>query len=48
MGQEVITIQKQKIVYKDEELGLIGLAGTVPGKKGTWIQVTKPTTLVRA
>lgn len=48
MGQETITIQKQKVVFKDDELGLIGLAGTVPGKKGTWVKVTKPTTLVRA
>lgn len=41
MGQETITIQGQQIVYKDEELGLIGLIGSVPGKKGTWVRVSK-------
>ena len=41
MGQENITIQSQKIVYKDEEQGVIGLLGSVPGKKGTWVRVFK-------
>jgi len=41
MGQETITIQSQKIVYKDEEQGVIGLLGSVPGKKGTWVNVFK-------
>lgn len=41
MGQENITIQSQKIVYKDEEAGIIGLLGSVPGKKGTWVKVMR-------
>lgn len=41
MGQENITIQSQKIIYKDEELGIVGLIGSVPGKKGTWVSLTK-------
>lgn len=41
MGHENITIQGQKIVYKDEALGLIGLLGSVPGKQGTWVRITK-------
>lgn len=42
MGQDNITIQQQEVVFKDEELNLIGISGTVPGKKGTWVQITKP------
>lgn len=41
MGQDTITIQGQKVVFKDDELGVIGLLGSVPGKKGTWVRVTK-------
>jgi len=41
MGQETITIQGQQVVYKDEELGLIGVLGSVPGKTGTWVRVSK-------
>ncbi len=41
MGQDTITIESQKIVFKDEEQGVIGLLGSVPGKKGTWVNVFK-------
>ncbi len=41
MGQENITIQSQKIAFKDEELNVVGLFGTVPGKSGTWVKVMK-------
>lgn len=41
MGQEFITIQNQKIVYKDNDLSVIGILGSVPGKKGTWVRVCK-------
>jgi large subunit ribosomal protein L3 len=41
MGHENVTVQSQKIVYKDEESGIIGLLGSVPGKKGTWVKVVR-------
>jgi len=41
MGQENVTIISQKIVYKDEEQGVIGIVGSVPGKKGTWVRIMK-------
>ena len=41
LGQNLTTIQSQKILYKDEELGLIGIAGTVPGKTGVWVKLSK-------
>jgi large subunit ribosomal protein L3 len=41
MGSEYVTIQNQKIIYKDEELGLIGVIGAVPGKSGSWTRIMK-------
>ncbi len=41
MGQEFVTIQNQKVVYKDNDLSVIGILGSVPGKKGTWVRVCK-------
>jgi large subunit ribosomal protein L3 len=41
LGCDVITIQSQKIVKIDNELGLIAIYGTVPGKSGVWVRVSK-------
>lgn len=41
MGQEFVTIQNQKVLYKDEELGIIGIYGAVPGRKGTWVNIMR-------
>lgn len=41
MGQELVTVQNQKVVYIDNEQGLLGICGTIPGKKGTLVRVCK-------
>lgn len=41
LGNDLTKVQNQKVVYKDEELGVIGIAGSVPGKKGAWVRITK-------
>lgn len=39
MGTETVTIQNIKIVQVDQELGLIVVAGSVPGKKGSYVYI---------
>lgn len=41
LGDEKVTVQSQRVVYIDDDLGLLGIAGTVPGKAGCWVKVTK-------
>ncbi len=40
MGTEVVTIQNVKVVQIDNELGLIALAGSVPGKPGSYLYLS--------
>lgn len=41
MGAEQITIQNVKVLQFDKELGLIALYGSVPGKKGSWVTLSR-------
>ncbi len=40
MGCDVVTIQNVKVVQVDTSLGLIALAGAVPGKPGSYIYIS--------
>jgi len=41
LGNEQVTIQSQKVVKIDENLGIIAVSGCVPGRKGSWVRMTK-------
>jgi len=41
LGGDVTTIQNIKVVAVDEELGLVAIYGSVPGKPGTWVELRK-------
>jgi len=40
MGDVTVTIQNVKVARVDEELGLIAVAGSVPGKRGTYVYLS--------
>lgn len=40
LGAESITVQNVKIVYIDEELGIIAVHGSIPGKRGSYLTIT--------
>lgn len=40
MGTEVVTLQNLEVVLVDEELGVIAVHGSVPGKTGSYVYVT--------
>jgi large subunit ribosomal protein L3 len=40
MGAETVTVQNVKVVLVDEELGIIAVNGSVPGKVGSYLTIT--------